>query len=186
MSIGERKQGMRMRITVRPTGDRTNDLRIAANVRRELWARSPVEVDQEFPLHGAHRDRAGHVYFEFSTLLPDEVKQALSEAGHADQVDMQPVREALGQACQNCGNIAGPVLPTVCPNCQFRDISACPACQHEVPRQNYERIGGDFFCCPHCHSRIRLRFNEPMFLEDGAYNQPLIVVEQAEHHEVQV
>jgi hypothetical protein len=31
-----------------------------------------------------------------------------------------------------------------------------------------------------------LRFNEPMFIGDGAYNQPLVVVEQAKIHEVQV
>jgi hypothetical protein len=26
---------------------------------------------------------------------------------------------------------------------------------------------------------VRLRFNNPMFLSDGSYNQPLVVVEEA-------
>jgi hypothetical protein len=107
------------------------------------------------------------------------VKRVLGDYGHAERVDMQQVHEPVGQACQNCGNVAGPVLPTVCPNCRFRDISACPVCHEEVPRETYARIGGDLFRCPHCHNRVRLRFNEPMFLGDGMYNQPLVVVEQA-------
>jgi hypothetical protein len=47
---------MRIRITTRPTGDRTNDLRVASSVRRDLWAPSPVEIDPDNPLHGTHRD----------------------------------------------------------------------------------------------------------------------------------
>lgn len=170
---------MRMRITVRPTVDRTNDLRVAASVRRDLWAHSPVEIDPDNPLHGTHRDERERAYFEFSTRYPGEVTRVLDEYGHADRVEVREVSESIGQACQNCGNVVGAVLPTVCPNCQFRDISACPVCNHEVPRQNYTRIGGDLFRCPHCQGQVRLRFNEPMFLGDGTYNQPLVVVEQA-------
>lgn len=177
---------MRIRITVKPTGDRTNDLRVAANVRRDLWAHSPVEIDPDNPLHGTHRDEQGRAYFEFSTRYPDEVTRVLREHGHDERVEVREVGEPVGQACQNCGNVVGPVLPTVCPNCHFRDISACPVCQHEVPRQSYTRIGGNLFRCPHCHNRVRLRFNEPMFLGDGTYNQPLVVVEQTEGHEVEV
>jgi Zn finger protein HypA/HybF involved in hydrogenase expression len=170
---------MRTRITVRPTGDRTNDLRVAANVRRDLWAHSPVEIDPDHPLHGTHRDEQERAYFEFSTGYPDEVTRVLRDYGHAERVEVREVEEPVGLACQNCGNVVGPVLPPVCPNCHFRDISACPVCHHEVPRQSYTRIGGDLFRCPQCHSQVRLRFNEPMFLGDGTYNQPLVVVEQA-------
>lgn len=177
---------MRIRITVRPTGDRTSDLRVAAVVRRDLWAHSPVEIDPNNPLHGTHRDEQERAFFEFSTRYPDEVRRVLREYGHDECVEIQEVRGPVGQACQNCGNVVGPVLPTVCPNCHFRDISACPVCLHEVPRQSYTGMGGNLFRCPHCRSRVRLRFNEPMFLADGTYNQPLVVVEQTEGHEVQV
>ncbi len=147
---------MRIRITVRPTGERTNDLRIAANVRRDLWAHSPVEIDPDNPLQGTHRDERGWAYFEFSTGSPEEVVRVLREHGHADSVEVQEAREPVGQACQNCGNVAGPVLPTVCPNCGFRDVSPCPV----------------------CHNEVRFRFNEAMFLAEGDYNPPLVVVDQ--------
>ncbi len=167
---------MRYRITVRPTGDRTNDLRVAANIRRDLWSHSPVEVDPDNPLHGTHRDEQERAYFEFSTRYPDEVKRVLLEHGHQERVDAQEVSAPIGPACQNCGNVVGAELPTVCPNCHFRDIAACPACNHEVPRQSYTRIKGDLFRCPICRQQVRFGFNEPMFLEDGSFNQPLIVV----------
>jgi len=170
---------MRLRITVNPTGNRTNDLRVADHVRRDLWARSPVEIDQENPLHGTHRDERERAYFEFSTRYRDEVTQVLRQCGHADVVEVCDVDEPVGQACENCGNVVGAVLPTVCPNCHFRDISACAACHSEVPRQSYLQIAGDLFRCPECKNQVRLRFIEPMFLQDGTYNQPLVLVEQA-------
>jgi predicted RNA-binding Zn-ribbon protein involved in translation (DUF1610 family) len=72
------------------------------------------------------------------------------------------------------------VLPAVCPNCGFHDISPCPNCGTEVPRQKYVRLGSNVFKCPACEQRVRLRFNEPMFLSDGTYNQPLVIVEGTE------
>jgi hypothetical protein len=42
----------------------------------------------------------------------------------------------------------------------------------------YSRIAGDLFRCPHCKNRVRLRFNDPMILPSGDYNQPLVVVEE--------
>ena len=177
---------MRIQITVLPTENRTNDLRVADKVRRDLWSRSPSEIDPDNRLHGTHRDAQGRAYFEFSPHNVEEVKRVLHEFGHAERVEVREVDEPIGPECQNCGNVVGPVLPTVCPNCDFRDISACPVCHEEVPRQSYIRNGGEVFRCPHCHSRVRLRFNEPMFVGDGTYNQPLVVVEQMEGHEVQV
>jgi DNA-directed RNA polymerase subunit RPC12/RpoP len=174
-----------MRITINGSGDRANDLRIAADLRRDLWAHSPVEVDPDNPLHGTHRDADGRAYIEFSTRYPDEVRRILREHGYENRVRLVEMHEPVGPACQNCGNIAGPVLPTVCPNCGFRDVSPCPACGNEVPRQHYTPLGGDLFRCPNCRSRVRFRFNSPMFLADGDYNQPLIVIDEAAaHHEV--
>jgi hypothetical protein len=173
---------MRVRITVIPTDDRAEDLRTAANVRRDLFAHSPVEIDPDNPLHGTHRDDQGRAYFEFSTEFPDEVRRVIEQFGHQDRVEVTPVHEEIGDACQNCGNIAGPVLPSVCPNCGFHDISPCPCCGQRIPRQQYVRLGSTLFQCPHCRNRVGLRFNEPMFLSDGTYNQPLVIVEAAEVH----
>jgi len=170
---------MRIRITVKDRGDRTEDLRAAAQVRGTLWAHSPIEVDPDNPLHGTQRNEEGRAFFEFSTSDRATVDRVLQEHSLADLVDVTEVHEKLGEACQNCGNIAGPMLPTVCPNCGFRDISKCPVCDQEIPRQEYIRLGETLFRCPNCTSRVRLRFNEPMFLSDGTYNQPLVVVQEA-------
>ena len=168
---------MRIRITVKSTGSRTDDLRLAADLRGVLWAHAPVEIDPDHPLHGTHRDQQGRAYIEFSTPFPDEVTRILKQYAYVDRVELQEAREPLGQACQSCGNIPGHVLPTVCPNCGFRDISPCPVCHHEIPRQQYTRIVGDLFRCPDCHNQVRLRFNNPMFISDGTYNQPLVVTQ---------
>jgi hypothetical protein len=98
---------------------------------------------------------------------------------YAEKIDLTEPSTAPGEECVNCGNVAGPIRPTVCPNCGFRDISPCPICRTEVPRQSYTRISGDLYRCPQCKNRVRLRFNSPMFLPDGDYNQPLVVVEEA-------
>lgn len=185
-SMPERAQTMRIRITILPTEDRTGDLRAATAVRQDLWAHSPVEIDPDNPLHGIHRDEQERAYFEFSTRYPEEVIRILQEYGHSGRVELVEAHDSVGEECLNCGNIAGAVLPTVCPNCHFRDISACPVCLEEVPRATYTQLRGDLFRCPRCHNRVRLRFNEPMFIGDGRYNQPLVVVEQAESHEVPV
>ncbi len=173
---------MRMRITVKKMGTPGDDLRVAAEVRRDLWAHSPVEVEPDNPLHGTHRDKEGRAYFEFSTRYPEEVHRVLQKYYYADKVEVTESREVLGEACQNCGNIAGPVLPTVCPNCSFRDISPCPSCGREIPRQKYVSLGEGHYRCPECGTLVRMRFSEPMFGPEGEYNQPLVVVEEAEVH----
>jgi DNA-directed RNA polymerase subunit RPC12/RpoP len=131
-------------------------------------------------MHGTHRDEDGRAYFEFATQYLDEVHRVLERYGHADQVDVGESPQAMGEPCQNCGNIAGAVCPSVCPNCGFRDVSPCPTCGEEISRQSYLRYGDSLFRCPNCRSRVALRFNEPMFLTDGRYNQPLVVVEVVE------
>ena len=130
----------RIRLTIRHNpNDPADDLRYAARVRRDLWAHSPVEIDPDSRVHGTHRDAGRNAYFEFATEMPDEVARVLREYGHNDRVTLSSVQVPAGEACQNCGNIAGPVLPTVCPTCHHRDIDPCPNCDEEVPRQEYER-----------------------------------------------
>jgi DNA-directed RNA polymerase subunit RPC12/RpoP len=171
-----------MRITVIPTGDPTEELRIAAEVRRDLFAHSPVEIDPDNPMHGTHRDDQRRAYFGFVTQYPNEVHRVLRVYGHENRVEIADTAEVRGEPCQNCGNVAGAVLPVVCPNCGFRDISACAVCGHLIPRQQYAKLSGNLFRCPDCNSRVRLRFNDPMFLPDGHYNQPLVIVERAGPH----
>jgi hypothetical protein len=167
-----------MRVTVRATADRAGELRTAADLRRDLWAHSPVEVDPDHPLHGTHRDQDGRAYFEFATDFPGEVRRVIEQYHYTDKVELTEAPPLPGGECVNCGNVTGPVQPAVCPNCGFRDITPCPICQQPVPRQLYSRIAGDLFRCPHCKNRVRLRFNDPMILPGGDYNQPLVVVEE--------
>ena len=171
---------MRLRITVKDRGNRSDDLRVAADVRRALWGRAPLETDPDNPLRGTHRNEAGLAYFEFATNDRAAVERVLQEQNMADLVQLTPVHEKLGEPCQNCGNIAGPLLLPVCPNCGFRDISPCPYCTSEIPRQHYVRQGGGLLRCPHCGNHVRLQFNEPMVLPDGDFNEPLTVVVEAE------
>ena len=170
---------VRMRVTVKTTGDPVGELRTAANLRRDLWAHSPVEVDPDHPLSGTHRDKDKRAYFEFATAFPGEVRRVIEQYQYTDKVQLTKTTELVGEECANCGNVAGSVLPSVCPNCEFRDISPCPLCGQEVPRQQYARISGDLFRCPRCKNRVRLRFNSPMFFPDGSYNPPLVMVEEA-------
>ena len=74
----------------------------------------------------------------------------------------------------NCGIIAGPILPSVCPTCDFRDISPCPHCKQEVARQSYLPVSGDLFKCPMCQRLVQLQMHEPLFNGQGVYNQPLV------------
>jgi hypothetical protein len=176
---------VRMRATIRSIGDRIEELQTATDLRRALWSRSLVRVDPDHPLQGIHRDEGGRAYLEFATDDPDEVRRVIERTDYSNRVGLNDTPPLPGEECANCGNVAGPVLPTVCPNCQFRDISPCPICETEVSRSRYTRISGELFLCPHCNNRVRLRFSSPMFLPDGSYNQPLVVVEEAEAvHEV--
>jgi hypothetical protein len=176
---------VRMRATVKLMGNRVGELRIAESLRQDLWTHSKVEVDSAHPLHGIHRDVEGRAYFEFATKRPTQVHQVIAQHDYTDKVELTETPPLPGEECTNCGNVAGPALPTVCPNCHFRDISACPICEEEVPRKLYTRISGGLFRCPHCKNQVRLRFNSPMFLPDGSYNQPLVVVEEVRAvHEV--
>lgn len=171
----------RIRITVKHNsavpGD---DLWVASKVRRDLWAHSPVEIDPSGPRHRTHRDEVGNAYFEFATKHFDEVHRVLNAYGYADRTVVSVVNEDEGPECENCGSVAGPVLPSVCPTCNFRDISPCPHCGEEVPRQNFESVRGDLFRCPSCRNQVRFRLQDPLFDSVGHLVQPLIDTECAE------
>jgi hypothetical protein len=84
----------------------------------------------------------------------------------------------LADECINCGNI--PDKPfSECPACGFTEISACPFCSAEVPRQMYEAVRGNLCKCPNCGTRVRLRYADPLYDNDGYYVQPVVVVEEA-------
>jgi predicted RNA-binding Zn-ribbon protein involved in translation (DUF1610 family) len=170
---------MRMRVTVNPAVDRVGELRIATNLRKVLRDLPCVERDSDAVLRGIHRDIAGRAYFEFITSSLPDVRKVIEEGEFAEKVDLTESTTEPGEECVNCGNVAGPTLPTVCPNCHFRDVSPCPMCGQQISREDYIRLSGDLFRCPNCDSQVRLRFNSPMFLPDGSYNPPLVVVEDA-------
>jgi hypothetical protein len=171
----------KVRITIKHNPiDSADDLRIAARVRRDLWARSPVEIVPDSPTNGTHRDADRNAYFEFATNYPDEVQKVIDAFGYAPRAGVSIVTKDSGPECANCGNITGPVLPTICPTCRFRDISACPYCHQEIARQDYIPMSGDMFRCPVCDRRVRLRMTDPLFDSKGHYNQPLVFVERAE------
>ena len=142
-----------------------------------------VWVDPEYPLQGVHRDREGRAYFEFAAENRETISDVLNRGGHDAYTRLRETDDHLGDRCQDCGNIAGPIQPPECPNCGFVDIEKCPVCHQWHSRQQYERIGrGNLFYCPtrdgHRH-RVRLSFNEPMFLPNGRFNQPLVIVQDA-------
>jgi hypothetical protein len=171
----------KLRVTIRHNpDDSADDLLVASRVRRDLWARTSVEIAPESPTHGTHRDADRNAYFEFVTSCPDEVQKVIDAFGYAPRASVSIVSDGLGPECTNCGNIAGLVLPTVCPTCGFRDISACPFCREEIARQSYIPVSGDLFKCPQCDRQVRLRMIDPLFDSEGHYNQPLVVVDHAE------
>lgn len=170
----------RVRLVIRHNADDpVEDLRYAARVRADLWAHSPVEIDPDSGVHGTHRDSQQNAYFEFRTDMIDEVNRVLDRYGHRDRVQVEIAEDPIGEACQNCGNVAGPVLPTVCPKCGHRDISACSNCGEEVPRQEYEKIAGSLFRCPRCQSRVRLQINPDAWRSDGSLNEPVVLTANA-------
>ncbi len=170
----------RVRLTVSKGKDLTEELRYLARIRQALYAHSPVEVDPDNPIHGTHRNSDGKAYFEFVTDHIKEVERVLNEHDKAKRVALSYPRFKPGSECVNCGNIAGSVTPAVCPNCGFREISACPYCAANVPRESYIDVAGDLQKCPDCKRRVRFKFADPLFKRDGTYQQPLVDVEKVE------
>lgn len=170
----------RVRVTIRHNlEDPADDLRLAARVRRDLWAYSPVEIDPDNPAHGTHRDDQRNAYFEFATNHLPEVERVLREFGHANRASVAVVADESGSECVNCGN-RSPQPVTICPTCGFRDIDPCPYCQSEIARLDYLPISGDLFRCPACQRHVRFQLHDPLFDASDRYNQPLVRVSPAE------
>ncbi len=173
----------RFRITVLDPPDRAEQIRRASRIRRDLIEQVKVRIDPIYPLQGIHRNNEGRAYLEFVTDDLDEVRHVLRSAGHERYAELNESNEPLGEACTNCGNIAGAILPAICPNCDFHDVSRCPICGELNPRTAYERIRGTLYLCPTkqegIRHRVRLVFNEPMFNPDGSNRQPLVLVLEA-------
>jgi hypothetical protein len=174
----------RTRITITGVDDRREQLRVASRLREELIDTLDVHLDSRYPLNGIHRDEGKRPYFEFAVDDVGLVEGFVRDRGPDHRAEISVPVEPLGEPCASCGNIAGPTLPTVCPNCGFRDIDRCPICDEEVPRWDYRKVSGSLFVCPHpIHGRfhrVRLAFNEPMIDDDGSYRQPLVIVSPAE------
>jgi len=187
-SINSSEPMSRYRVTISGGPEGIGQLRCATELRDELIDRGQVWVDPEFPLQGIHRNSEGMPYFEFTTTNREAISDVLNRAENGEHARLTETDEPLGEPCQDCGNIAGSVLPPVCPNCGFLDISPCPVCGENHARQNYEKISGNLFYCPTrrggVRHRVRLIFNEPMFRPDGRFNQPLVLVKEAASHAV--
>src|SRR5258708_33917175 len=84
-----------VRLTIRHNPEGTEDLRYAAQVRRDLWAHSPVEVIPDCPAHQTHRDAEGNAYFEFATDYFPEVDRTLEKNGHKYRVTVTPGAESV-------------------------------------------------------------------------------------------
>jgi hypothetical protein len=170
----------KLRVTVKANPqDRTDDLRTASSIRRDLYAHSPVEIDPDSPAYATHRDIEGNAYFEVATRYPEEVARVLKDFGYSNRATSLPVSGPTGEPCLNCGTIAGDVQPTVCTVCGFRDIGPCPYCGSEVPRSQYQDAEGQLKRCPNCRNRVRLRLANPLFDDEGEYSQPAVVVDRA-------
>jgi hypothetical protein len=166
-----------IRLTIRHNPqDPNEDLKLDGKLRYDLWAHSRVVVDHLNPFTGTQQDPDGNFYFEFPTSFPEEVKRVLREYGYEGRVTMVGRGEA-GLVCANCGYFTG--FFTKCPNCGHRDIDPCPTCGHEVPRERYEHVSDDLYICPQCRRRVRLEINPNLCNEDGSFNEPMILVQDA-------
>jgi hypothetical protein len=178
----------RFRVTIVNPAESTDQLRDATRLREDLIDRAQVWVDPKFPLQGIHRNAEKRPYFEFAATNRQVISTVLDRARDGEQAWLTEVDEPLGEPCQDCGNIAGPILPPECPNCGFLDISPCPVCGERSSRQHYEKIGGNLYYCPTrqdgLRHRVRLIFNEPMLRSDGRFNQPLVLVKEAIDHAI--
>ncbi len=174
----------RIRTTIINTDDRKEQFRRAFRVRQDLIDHLKVSLDSEYPLQGVHRDGQKRAYFEVAAAQVDAIRSRLDDRGHDGYTEVSVPNLPNGEPCVNCGNIAGPKLLPVCPNCDFQDIAPCPICGAEVAREDYRKIAGSLFECPDPKGkgshRVRLAFNDPLFNADGTYRQPLVVVYPAE------
>ncbi len=139
--------------------------------------RAAIERVGARSVRGEYVRNDGRLYIEvpLATRLPDE-RELCDVAGNAATVTREVVAaHAPVDECLNCGNVSE-APSAVCPNCGFREINACPSCGTDVPRTQYIAAGGSMFQCPTCHARVRLAYNEPLWRDDGHYNEPVVFV----------
>jgi hypothetical protein len=168
-----------IRLTVlHNSADPAEDLRVAAKIRRDLWAHSSVEVDPDSLFSRVSRDHDRNVYFECVAEYPEAVQEVVDKAGYTDRVRLEVIRTDVGLVCANCGYPSGFV--TKCEKCGYRDIEACPLCRQEVAREQYEAVSGDLFICPACHGKVRLGFSPVLVRSGGRLAEPAVVVRPAQ------
>jgi hypothetical protein len=161
---------LRVKVYVEATENASADLLRLGKVRHALWHDGLVEGA---PL-GAHRDRNGRPFFIFR--FRGDIKRVREALDPMLEALVEVTDEADSDECINCGNRPGDPLPTVCRNCEFRDISPCPSCRQEVPRQSYDTVAGDLFRCPRCNAHVRMEFNPNLFDEAGHLREPAVFV----------
>lgn len=164
---------MPIRITLPYSPEKTDSLRSAYALSARL------QDDQRLvglTRPGEHTDTRNRLFF-YADLTDDGESLVEELRNGGNEVERIAVRPQVDE-CINCGNVAE--TPTaVCPNCDFREIAACPHCNVSVPRQRYVDIAEHLFTCPRCGTRVRLEYNEPVWDEHGYYRQPVILVLEA-------
>jgi hypothetical protein len=126
---------------------------------------------------GEHTAESGRLFFYVT--VEDDAQQgvtvgATNIGARVEELDAIPQIDE----CLNCGNVADKPL-AVCPNCHFREIASCPNCGNGVPRVAYVEVAGDLFACPVCNTHVRLVYADPLWNEDGKYNEPPVRVVEA-------
>ncbi|MGO8752244.1 MAG: hypothetical protein ACLQNE_40410 [Thermoguttaceae bacterium] len=180
--IWKTKQLELRQVTIRIAPDRKrpgNELDLAAKIRRDLYAHGPIEIDPDSAEFSTRRDKDGWASFSFITAHHRFVYEILDRFGYRDKVELIVQAVDAAEMCLKCGKRYVPIMPTVCDDCGFRDISPCPRCGEEIPRGAYIRITGNLHRCPACAARVRLRFSDPLFEPNGQYAQPVVIVEEA-------
>lgn len=179
--VRKTKQLELRRITIRVPPDEVQpgrELEIIAKIRRDLYSHGPFEIDPDSSEFSTHRDADGSASFSFVTAHEQLVGEMLRRLGYRQAaIQSDPADE--NEPCLNCGTLHRRPMPTVCTTCGFRDISACPVCNEEIPRTSYIKLSENLHRCPTCATRVRLRFNDPLFESSGRYSEPIVIVEQA-------
>jgi hypothetical protein len=168
---------MKLRVLLDPPRTAKDDLLELAAARKLVWRTFGIGQ----PTIGAHRDLAGRLYFDLRVRDAQPIRDLFVDCERIRVEEMPGGEEE--EECLNCGNISGGPPPTICPNCRYRDISACPHCHQEVPRTEYETITNSLFRCPRCRTHVRMMINPQLFAEDGHLNEPAVLIALAEGEE---
>ena len=167
---------MRIRITVKTTGDWRKDLRVAANVRRDLCGISRWKSTRTTPWKGRTVTSRSVPTLSSRLLIRRKSGGCWKATPSTSRYRKDPRANRAGLPELRQRRRGRP--PDGLPQLPFPGHLCLPDLQHRGAARRYARVSGDLFRCPHCHNQVRFRFNEPMFLGDGTYNQPLVLVEE--------